>query len=103
VISMFFAAALAASTPAPTSDDELVCRAISELGGTMMQMRQDGLVSQADMEVKTRELARDAQFAKLYISMVRLAWSHPQFNSPQYRQTAVMRFKNEMYSLCLEP
>lgn len=101
--TLVLAAALAASAPTPTSSDETLCRSMSELGGSVMRLRQQGLISRADMEVKMRDIAAgQEQDAQLYLAIVRLAWTHPQYGSQEYRQTAIMQFRDEIYSLCLD-
>lgn len=70
------------------------CKEISEFAGSIMQVRQQG--------TPMSDLYDIANGSKVIESLIILAYEVPKFNTEEYKQREVNKFKNEFFLTCVK-
>lgn len=70
------------------------CKEISEFAGSIMQARQQG--------TPMSDLYDIANGSKVIESLIILAYEVPKFNTAEYKQREVSKFKNELFLACVK-
>ncbi len=87
---LILAAMMLASFASSANDG---CAVVANLGKTIMTGRQQGISI-----IKAVEISKGSEAA---MTMVRMAYAKPRFESEEYKQKAAEDFETEVYLICI--
>lgn len=100
-VALSLASALSAAHAAPVSADDLEeCKGMSEIAGTMMDLRQRGASMSRLMDVATNE--EDPYWQGVFQALVEQAFNRQRYDTPEARALAVSEFADVAYMGCLQ-
>ena len=85
---------------APAANASPVCNALSELAESVMQARQAG-VDMSDMYQSASE-GESEKINNIHRQLVRMAFSIPAYNTPEFKDREIRDFKNKAFATCVE-